>query len=189
MESVYLRNDGNGKFTMIPLPMQAQVSELCGMSVDDFDGDGNLDVIMNGNDFGTELTTGRYDAFNGLMMKGDGKGDFKPLSILQSGIYIPGNGKALVKLAGAHGEYLLAASQNRDIMKIFELKRNTHLIKLQPLDMYATITYKSGKTGKQEFYYGDSFLSQSGRFMNINDQMASVTITDNYGHTRNIPLK
>src|SRR6201996_2538348 len=158
------------------------------MSVDDFDGDGNLDVIMNGNDYGTELTTGRYDAFNGLMLKGDGKGNFKPLSILQSGIYIPGNGKALVKLIGAKGKYLLAASQNRDVMKIFELKRDVHPVQLQPLDMYATITYKNGKIAKQEFYYGDSFLSQSGRFMSIDHTMKSVTITDNYGHTRNIPV-
>jgi hypothetical protein len=188
MESVYLRNDGKGKFTMIPLPVQAQISQLCGMSVDDFDGDGNLDVIINGNDYGTELTTGRYDAFNGLMLKGDGKGNFKPLSILQSGIYIPGNGKALVKLIGAHNKYLLAASQNRDVMKVFELKKEAHPVKLQPLDMYATITYKSGKTTKQEFYYGDSFLSQSSRFINIDNAMRSVTITDNYGHTRNIPL-
>ena len=120
---------------MIPLPMQAQISQLCGMVVDDFDGDGNLDVAINGNDYGTEVSTGRYDAFNGLMLKGDGKGNFKPLSIQQSGIYIPGDGKALVKLIGAKGNYLLAASQNRDAMKIFELKRNTHTVKLQPADM------------------------------------------------------
>ena len=37
----------------------------------------------------------------------------------------------------------------------------------KPLDMYATIKYKNGKITKQEFYYGDSFLSQSGRFINI----------------------
>jgi hypothetical protein len=145
--------------------------------------------VINGNDYGTELTTGRYDAFNGLMLKGDGKGNFKPMSILQSGIYIPGNGKALVKLTDANGSYLLAASQNRGPLKIFELKRNVHTIKLQPLDMYATITYKNGKTSKQEFYYGESFLSQSGRFMKIEPTMAAVTITDNLGHTRTIALK
>ncbi len=188
LESVYLRNDGKGKFTMIPLPTQAQISQLCGMSVDDFDGDGNLDVIMNGNDYGTELTTGRYDAFNGLMLKGDGKGGFAPLTIMQSGIYIPGNGKALVKLIGANNKYLIAASQNRDVMKIFELKKEAHPVKVQPLDMFATIKYKNGKTTRQEFYYGDSFLSQSARFINIDPAMASVSITDNNGHTRNIPL-
>ena len=188
LESVYLRNDGKGKFTMIPLPTQAQISQLCGMSVDDFDRDGNLDVIMNGNDYGTELTTGRYDAFNGLMLKGDGKGGFAPLTIMQSGIYIPGNGKALVKLIGANNKYLIAASQNREAMKIFELKKGAHPVKLQPLDMFATIKYKNGKTTRQEFYYGDSFLSQSARFINIDPAMASVSITDNNGHTRNIPL-
>ncbi|MBS1528774.1 MAG: VCBS repeat-containing protein, partial [Bacteroidetes bacterium] len=137
LQSVYLHNEGGGKFKMVPLPVQAQISELCGMAVDDFDGDGNLDVVINGNDYGTELTTGRYDALNGLMMKGDGKGNFEPLSILQSGIYIPGNGKALVKVMGAKGGYLLAASQNRGALKIYELKRNVHLVKLQPMDMYA----------------------------------------------------
>ena len=189
LQSVYLRNEGKGKFTMIPLPQQAQLSQISGMAVDDFDGDGNLDVVMTGNDYGTEVTIGRYDAFNGLMLKGDGKGNFQPLSILQSGIYIPGNGKALVKLIGANGKYLLAASQNRGPMKIFELKKDAHPVKLQPLDMYATITYKNGKTTKQEFYYGESFLSQSDRFINVDTTMSAIHITDEYGHTRNIPLR
>jgi len=188
MQSCYLRNNGNGKFTMIPLPIEAQISQLNGIVVDDFDGDGNLDIAISGNDYGTEVTTGRYDAFNGLILKGDGKGNFKPLTIEQSGLYIPGDGKALVKLKGAKGNYLLAASQNRDVMKIFELKRTVHSIQLQPLDMYATIKYKNGKTGKQEFYNGTSFLSQSGRFFNVDKTMESVTITDSQGHTRNISL-
>jgi len=188
LQSCYLRNDGNGKFTMSNLPVEAQMSELCGMTVDDFDGDGNLDVIISGNDYGTEVNTGRYDAFNGLMLKGDGKGNFKPQSILQSGIYIPGNGKALVKLTGAGGKYLLAASQNKDIIKVFELKRPVRSVKLQPLDMFATIQYKNGKTARQEFYYGESFLSQSGRFFNIDQNMSAVSITDNFGRSRNILL-
>jgi hypothetical protein len=188
LQSSYLRNDGNGKFTMIPLPMAAQISQLNGMVVDDFDGDGNLDVAISGNDYGTEVGTGRYDALNGLMLRGDGRGNFKPLSILQSGIYIPGDGKALVKLRGAGGDYLLAASQNKDVMKIFQLKRPVNTIALQPLDMYAIIKYKNGKTSKQEFYNGTSFLSQSGRFFNIDKMMESVKITDTYGRVRNIPL-
>ncbi len=101
LQSCFIRNDGGGKFTMIPLPKQAQVSVLNGMVADDFDGDGNLDVLINGNDYGTEVSIGRYDALNGLLLKGDGNGGFSPLSILQSGIYIPGNGKALVKLSGS----------------------------------------------------------------------------------------
>ena len=189
LQSVYLRNDGGGKFTMIPLPVEAQMSQLSGMVVDDFDGDGNLDIALSGNDYGTEVSTGRYDAFNGLMLKGDGKGGFKPLTIMQSGIYIPGDGKALVKLQGANGKYLLAATQYKDAMKIFELKKSIQTVKLLPMDMFATIRYKNGKTAKQEFYNGQSFLSQSGRFFNIDSSMATVTVTDNAGHKRDIPVK
>lgn len=188
LRSMYMRNDGEGKFTLIPLPTAAQLSQLSGITVDDFDGDGNLDVAMSGNDFGTEVTTGRYDAFNGLMMKGDGNGNFKPLSIAQSGIYIPGDGKALVKLQGAKGNYLLAASQYRDVMKVFALKKPVKMVKVLPNDSYATIKYKNGKTSRQEFYYGQSFLSQSGRFINIENTMASVTITNSQGQTRSVPV-
>ncbi|RYE37316.1 MAG: RNA-binding protein [Sphingobacteriaceae bacterium] len=186
LESCYLRNDGNGKFTIIPLLKEAQISAMNGMVVDDFDADGNLDIIISGNDYGTEVTIGRYDASNGLFLKGDGKGNFKKLSILESGIYIPGNGKALVKLQSSSGKYLLAASQNRANLKVFELKNSPKTIKIQPFDLSAVIRYKNGNQTKQEFYYGSSFLSQSGRFLDIEKNMASVIITDNTGQTRTI---
>jgi hypothetical protein len=186
--SVLLRNDGKGRFTVIALPNEAQVSILNGISVDDYDGDGNLDVVINGNDYGTEPILGRYDALNGLLMKGDGKGNFKPLSILQSGIYIPGNGKALVSLKGSKGASLLAASQNKGPLKIYELNRNKTFIQLLPFDESAIITYKDGKKQKREFAYGSSFLSQSGRHLAIDSSMKSLTITNNSGKTRTIDL-
>jgi len=188
LQSCYLRNDGGGKFTAIPLPIQAQMSELCGITVDDFDGDGNLDVVMNGNDYSTEVTTGRYDALNGLMLKGDGKGGFRPLSIMQSGIYIPGDGKALVKLRGANGSYMLAASQHLGALKLFELRRSVKTVKLEPLDQFAIVKYKDGRSARLEFYNGSSFLSQSGRFFNIESNMAAVQVTNSTGKTRNITL-
>jgi hypothetical protein len=185
-ESCYLRNDGNGKFTLILLPKQAQVSMLNGMTVDDYDGDGNLDVIINGNDFGTEVNVGRYDALNGLMLKGDGNGNFTPQSILQSGIYIPGDGKALVKLQSNTGSLMLAASQNNGALKLFELKRTVKNIKVNPDDMSAVIQYKNGLTQKEEFYYGMSFLSQSGRFITVNQNVSSIQITNTKGETRKL---
>jgi ASPIC and UnbV/FG-GAP-like repeat len=184
LKSGYLRNNGNGKFTLIPLPMQAQISVLNGMTVDDYDGDGNLDVLINGNDYGTEVSVGRYDALNGLLLRGNGKGDFIPQSILQSGIYIPGNGKALVKLRSKNGRYLVAAGQNRGPLKIFELKREVHCISIQPNDTGAEIKYKNGVSQKQEFYYGSSFLSQSARFLSLDSNVVSVTIYDSKGGSR-----
>lgn len=186
LASCYLRNDGNGKFTMIPLPLQAQLSVINGMIADDFDGDGNLDVLINGNDFGTEVTTGRYDALNGLLLKGDGKGNFQPLSIFQSGIYIPGDGKALVKLVSASGKYLTAASQNKGDLKLYALRNNVKIIKVNPDDVSAIIHYKNGSIEKREFYYGSGFLSQSSRFLLVNDLVASVEIINNKGVHRSV---
>lgn len=120
--SSFVRNNGNGNFSLEPLPSIAQFSAINNMIVDDFDKDGNLDICMNTNDFGTDPSNGRYDALNGLVLKGDGKGKFIPLTMTQSGIYIPGSGKGLAKLKSVDGSYLLVASQNKGRLKVFQLK-------------------------------------------------------------------
>ncbi len=184
--SVYCRNDGGGKFTITNLPLQAQLSALNGMIADDFDGDGNLDIVINTNDYSTEVTVGRYDALNGLMLKGDGKGNFVAQTILESGIFIPGNGKALIKLRSKNGRYLLAAAQNRGPLKVFELKRDINTVPLQPNDAGIEIVFRNGKKQRQECYYGASFLSQSARFITIDKNVASVMIVDIKGKARKI---
>jgi len=158
------------------------------MVAEDFDGDGNLDLVINTNDYSTEVTVGRYDALNGLVLKGDGKGNFIPQTILESGIYIPGNGKALVKLRSANGKYLLAAGQNRGPLKVFELKKESRFISLQPHDVSVELLFKNGKKQRQEFYYGSSFLSQSARFLKVDDNVKSLTIAESNGKTRKIDI-
>ena len=184
LESCYLRNDGAGKFTLIPLPREAQMSVIDAMVVDDFDGDGNLDILMNGNDYGTEVATGRYDALNGLLLKGDGKGNFFPRSIRESGIYIPHDGKALVKLIGASGDYLVAASQHQDVLKLYRLKTRVKAVRIDPDEVSAVVDGKDGKSRKEEFYYGNSFLSQSSRFILVDSNVLSVTIRNTKGKLR-----
>lgn len=189
LQTCLFHNEGNGKFTMIPLPAEAQFSVINGMVAEDFDGDGNLDLVMNANDYGTEPNVGRYDALNGLYLKGDGKGRFTPLSILQSGIFIPGNGKALVKLQSASGQCLLAAGQNRGPLKVFQLKKNVRTIRVGPSDVSALVKYKNGQIRKQEIYYGSSFLSESGRFLNLDKNVESVEIYDVHGQTHKMQIQ
>jgi hypothetical protein len=183
-QSSIVRNNGDGKFDIEPLPAAAQYSAINGMVVDDFDADGNLDICMNTNDYASDPANGRYDALNGLLLKGDGKGKFLPLDILQSGIYIPGNGKSLVKLRGNNGKYLLAAAQNRGYLKIFQLKDEYRLIQLQPSDLRGTIFFADGRKQKSEFNHGSSFLSQSGRFIKITKNISRVEIEDQNGTVR-----
>ena len=184
--SSYCRNDGGGKFTLHPLPLKAQLSALNGMVAEDFDGDGNLDVVINTNDYGTDVTIGRYDALNGLMLKGDGKGNFTPLPIIESGIFIPGNGKAMVKFRSKGDKYLLGAGQNRGPLKIFELKKNSRQVPLLTGEISAEILFMNGKKQKQEFNYGSSFLSQSARFLLAGNTVKTIIITDYLGKIRTL---
>ncbi|HYK43848.1 MAG TPA: RNA-binding protein, partial [Parafilimonas sp.] len=184
--SCYVRNDGSGKFSLQRLPVNAQLSTLCGIAVSDFDGDGNLDVVINGNDYGTEVGTGRYDALNGLMMKGDGSGGFTALTIMQSGIFIPGNGKSLVQLRSSDKSYLLAAAENRGPLRIFKLKRDVNMLPAEAGEVGAIVFLKNGKKRKQEIYYGASYLSQSSRFVAIDGNVKSVQFYNSTGATRTI---
>jgi hypothetical protein len=183
-KSSFIKNIGNGKFEIYPLPELAQLAPVYGMVIDDFNNDGYLDVAMTGNDFGTEVSNGRYDAMNGLLLTGDGKGNFKPQTILQSGLFIPGDGKALVKMNHADGGYLLAATQNRDYLKVFEKKQVQGIVQLEPGDLEAFIHLKNSSVRKEEFYYGSSFLSQSSRFLLITNQVEKIEIRSTKGEQR-----
>jgi hypothetical protein len=120
---------------------------------------------------GTDVSTGRYDAGNGLFLKGEGKGNFTSLSILQSGWFIPGNGKAVAALRDKNGNVLIAAGQNRGPLKMYRLKRSVKTLLLNRDDVSLMIKYKNGKTQKRELNYGSSFLSQSARFTIIDNNV------------------
>jgi hypothetical protein len=122
--SSYIHNLGNGRFEIKSLPAEAQFAPVFGILTGDFDHDGNSDILLCGNDYGAEVTDGRLDALDGLVLKGDGKGNFKSLSIKKSGIYIPGDGRAIEKLKNAKGEYLYIFSQNKGASKVYCSSKN-----------------------------------------------------------------
>jgi len=185
-QSSYIENLGDGKFKMHSLPLMAQTAPLYAMVAEDFNMDGNLDIAINGNDFGTEVGNGRYDALNGLMLLGDGKGNFAPLSILQSGLFVPGDGKALIKCRGVNNNYFFAASQNNGQLKIFSTKQQQRIIALMPGDKYCFYSLRNGKKRKEEFYTGNSYLSQSSFFITINRSIGSVEIINRNGEKKTI---
>ncbi|HEX8313846.1 MAG TPA: RNA-binding protein, partial [Flavisolibacter sp.] len=166
-----------------------QYATVNGMVADDFDGDGNLDICFATNDYSTEPGNGRYDALNGLLLKGDGNGGFAALSMLQSGICISGNGKGLAKLKSSNGAYLMAATQNRGPLQVYRNKMPVRVIAAAPGDAFALLHLKNGKTQKIECYYGTSFLSQSGRFFTVSGAVTSVEMFDYKGNKRAVVLK
>lgn len=186
LKSCYLKNIGNGKFEMHALPDMAQFAPLFGMIATDVNNDGNLDIVAAGNDFGNEVSNGRYDAMNGLVLLGDGKGSFKTESILQSGIYIPGNAKAVVQLRGANDQCLIAASQNRGPLKLFRQNTAVKTIPLKQDDKTILLHLQNGSKRKEEVYHGDSFLSQSSLFIPVSSQVKSIDIANNEGEKRTV---
>src|SRR5258707_4845255 len=102
---------------MKALSTLVQVVHVNWMVADDFNDDGNPDVLMVGNDYGNEVFAGRYDAFTGLVLAGDGKGSFNVIPSARSGFYVGGDAKGLSRLSGAKGDLFLA-TQNRDSIKV-----------------------------------------------------------------------
>ncbi|HKQ38092.1 MAG TPA: VCBS repeat-containing protein [Verrucomicrobiae bacterium] len=93
LASMLFLNRG-GKFEAVPLPDQAQWAPAFGVCVADFDGDGNEDVFLSQNFFGTRPEEPRLDAGRGLLLQGNGDGTLRPISGDESGIKIYGEQRA-----------------------------------------------------------------------------------------------
>jgi hypothetical protein len=85
LASMVFVNRGN-HFEAKPLPSEAQMAPAFAVVVADFDGDGFEDVFLSQNFYDTEPQTSRADAGRGLLLRGNGQGNFQALSGSSSGI-------------------------------------------------------------------------------------------------------
>ncbi len=102
--SILLLNDGKNQFQIKELPIQAQFSPIFGTMLEDFDGDGKIDILYQGNNYGVELGMGRMDAGYGGLLLNKGQFQFSYTSHRASGFL-------------AHGEF-------RSITSIYSKKQN-----------------------------------------------------------------
>jgi hypothetical protein len=93
-DSVLLRNDGAGRFTIEPLPLFAQVSTGYGVVLSDFNGDGHTDAYLAQNCFSTRREHGYIDGGLSIFLAGDGKGHFEEVLPAESGLVVPGDAKS-----------------------------------------------------------------------------------------------
>jgi hypothetical protein len=112
MESSVLINQGNGTFTVKALPAEAQLSPVYGIACGDYDGDGKTDMVIGGNFYESKPEAGIYDASYGLLLKGDGRGNFRPVKAQQSGISIRGAIRDMISLQIRQKNFLLIAKNN-----------------------------------------------------------------------------
>lgn len=109
--SIYLENTKDG-FKIHQLPMEVQVSSINQILVSDYDKDGNLDALVAGNLYNSEVETPRNDGSYGTFLKGDGKGEFKAIPVAQSGFYTSGDVKDLQTISIGKAPYILSIKNN-----------------------------------------------------------------------------
>lgn len=119
MSSLVFINNGRADFTLKILPPEAQFFPVKAIQCMDINRDGNLDLLLAGNDYSTEVETGRNDAGIGLLLFGNGKGDFKPVPVTESGFYVPGDVKCLESIS-IKGNRCFIAGKNKDKIQVIK---------------------------------------------------------------------
>jgi enediyne biosynthesis protein E4 len=187
-ESSYLENKGNGKFERKALPLECQFAPIFGMLTGDYNNDGHTDVLITGNSYSTEVSTGAYDAMTGILLAGDGKGNFKTLASNTTGFKADGDSKGMAALPiSANTAIILSASNDGDLKTYAFATNNITAAPAGKNDVYAVIQKKDGKTYRQEFYWGNSYLSNSSRVFSYNRSLvSSVIFYDNNGNKKQV---
>ncbi|MBA4852704.1 VCBS repeat-containing protein [Emticicia sp. BO119] len=121
-ESMYAENLGSGLFALKPLPQMAQWAPVQSMLIDDVNHDGNLDIMIVGNAYDAEPIAGKYDAFVGLILMGDGKGGFNAELYDKTGFVVDGDCKDIITVKTASKNRLYVVSQNKASLKLFKSK-------------------------------------------------------------------
>lgn len=188
--SVYIENKGNGKFEMKNLPDLAQISTLFGILPFDYNGDGNLDLLLSGNFHHAEIETPRADASVGLLALGDGKGNFNPVPTNESGFFANDDAKGLAFIQTGPLQLNALVINNNSKAQVFEvnLEHVNQLYFIKPDIDYSLSYLKNGKIRKDEFYYGSGYLTQNARFFPVYDYLKSFKLVDMNSQTQEVNL-
>jgi hypothetical protein len=123
LQTCYLENKGTNKFAVHQLPLPAQFSFVQGIIAADFTGDGKVDLLLSGNFFPYRVQYGPCDASVGIMLAGDGKGNFKPLTRNETGLLIQGDVRDMISLKGMKGSHVVISKNNSAVQV---LQENNH---------------------------------------------------------------
>ena len=96
--TLYLQNDGGKGFTKKPLPAQAQYAPVYAITSLDANKDGKKDLLLAGNNSWTRIKYGRYSANHGILLIGDGKGNFSYVPQVNSGLNVRGDVRSILQI-------------------------------------------------------------------------------------------
>src|SRR5881398_2548945 len=132
LATMLARNNGDGSFTLVPLARAAQLAPVYAILARDLGGDGKPDLLLAGNFDGVEPEIGRISAGYGLVLRGDGRGQFTPLRAAESGFSVPGQARDIQRVRTRRGD-LYVVTRNNDRPLIFRSSRSEARLVLTPL--------------------------------------------------------
>ncbi|WP_035335495.1 VCBS repeat-containing protein [Dokdonia sp. PRO95] len=118
-ETVIAINEGNGNFTIKALPTRVQLSCVCGITCTDVNNDGNLDILMGGNNFEFKPQYSQLDAGYAHVLLGDGKANFEWQDYTDTGFFVREEMKHLESFKDAQGNIFLVSAINDGKPRIF----------------------------------------------------------------------
>jgi hypothetical protein len=121
--SCWLENVGGGKFVKHALPPAAQFAPVNAILCDDMDGDGITDLLLAGNEYQTEVMTGRYDASYGCFLRGNARKGFEAIPPARSGFVVRGDVKDLALVWNRVGEKMVVVAINNDSLRVMGINQ------------------------------------------------------------------
>ena len=121
MASSIIRNDGSGRYSLHPLPDEAQIAPIYGAAAIDATGDGMDDLILAGNFSGFKPEIGSLDAGRGLVLAARGDGSYHVLSPAESGLDLDGDVRDL-KVLTVGGDSALLVVRNNGPASLFRIR-------------------------------------------------------------------
>lgn len=109
-ESYYIQNEGNGQFTVLDLPNEAQFSPTLDFAFDRSLKDNQIKVLGVGNIYEAEVETVRYDASKGYTLQQNKTKTFDAFRNFNAAN--PGNAKAIEKIQIGNKTYWIVLNQN-----------------------------------------------------------------------------
>ena len=122
----------------------------------------------------------RFDAGVGQVLLGNGKGEFSPLSVFESGFYVPGEARAAltVPLKDKNEVHLIIASCKNKVQTFQKrLSNGSKIIGIDPKKKInkAIVQFKNGQKRMTEFYMGSGYYSQSSQYVIVNKDVKEIT--------------